>query len=274
MEGPWTERHSDLVADAAPSAPDATDAELTRTWNLILERTRPIPVSGRRRPVRIAVGVLAVAATLTIGGVATASVFTAHTGEYPVDAEDVRLGGPGELLNPVASDFGDTISEVIADIPFPSDVARASLRANLVADGERDSGSGEAVRASTGAVRAWAAQGAICGWADQWAAAIASGDTSARAQASDMLRDASTWPAVTAVDPQQKAHTTKVKARDVKTGEIITGTADDSTQFAFLKVVQAAAAGTSVQAMDEATSDLYCYGVSTPHLPVTNERNR
>lgn len=41
--------------------------------------------------------VAAVAATCVIGttGVATAGMFSAHTGRGPADAEDVELGGPG-----------------------------------------------------------------------------------------------------------------------------------------------------------------------------------
>ncbi len=269
----WTERHSQLVAGAAPTPVEVTEPELTRTWNVIRERTTPA-AAARRRPTRLVVGAVLTAATLTVGGVATATILSARTGEYPADAEDVRLGGPGEELNPVASDFGAVVTEVIADIPFPSDAARASVRENLVADGQRDKDSGEKVRVSTGAIRAWAAQGAVCAWADQWADATAGGDTASREQAAGMLHDASTWPAVTAIDPEQASHTATVKARDVKTGKITTGTVDDSTQFAFLKVVQKAADGTSVDAMDEALHDIYCYGVSTPHLPLTNDSNR
>lgn len=275
METPtdWTERHSQLVADAAPPVSAATEAELTRTWNVVRETTTPA-TAARRRPARLVVGAALTAATLAVGGVAAATILSAHTGEYPVDAADVRMGGPGEELNPVASDFGEVVTETIADIPFPSDAARASVRDNLVADGQDNAGSGESIRVSTGAVRAWAAQGAMCAWADQWAGATSSGDAATREQAAGMLKAASMWPAVTDVDPVQKSHTQKMTAKDVETGETITGTADDSTQFAFLRAVQKASRGDSVHAMDAAMADIYCYGVSTPNLPLTAAGNR
>ena len=273
MESPstWTESHSHLVAENAPTVAKVTGAELARAWDAISQSVHPD--APRRRPSRrLVVGAVLTAAGLTVGGVAAATALSAHTNQYAVDAQDARLGGPGERLNPAASDFGDVLATTIADIPFPNDSARAAVQGNLVAEHSDDNG--ESVRVSTGALRAWAAQGAVCAWADQWAGATATGDAATGTRAAGMLHDASAWPAVTDVDPVQKAHTSKLRAKDARTGKVITGTADDSTQFAFLKAVQGAADRSSVGAMDAALAEIHCYGVNTPHLPLTDANNR
>jgi len=108
-----------------------------------------------------------VVAVVAVGGagVATAAVFSAHTGKGPVDAEDVELGGPGERLNPAAPDFAQVLDEETADIQFPSAQSRArslSWESNNYADA-----GGATV--STGALRLWMAGHAICSWTDNWA---------------------------------------------------------------------------------------------------------
>jgi hypothetical protein len=269
----WTEEHSRVVADATPDVPAADDLELARTWATI-RRGLPVGTTAGRRRARLVVGSALTAATLAVGGVAAAGGFSAHTGTYSSDAEDVRLAGPGEWLDPVAADFGGVITNEIADIPFASDADRAAVVGNLVADGRRDAADPTiSSRVSTGEVRAWSAQGAICGWAEQWADATLNGDTARRDAAIGKLGEASTWKAVTDIDPKQRTGTKKTTARDLQTGKTRNLIVDDSTQFAYLSTLQKLARGTDVEEMDAATSQLYCYSVATPHLSVTNERN-
>lgn len=267
----WSEDHVRLIADVAPSVPEPDELELARTWAKVRAELPVAPVRTRRR-VRIAIGAGITAATLAVGGVAVAEVYRAHTGTYPSDAEDLRLGGPGEHLDPGAGDFGNVVAEVTDDIPFPTDQARQLVIASLAADGQREEPG--TARVSTGAVRAWAAQGAVCAWANQWAGAIASGDETTRAGAARELQKAPQWPAVTDIDPVQKHSSEKLTAKDEETGEIITGTADNSTQFAFLIDVRKAAEGTDVGRMDDALDEVWCYGAPTENLPLTHDLQR
>lgn len=263
----WTEEHARLIAEAAPAVPEASELEVARTW----ARIRPglsSAAGSRRRKVRVAIGAGITAATLAVGGVAAADVFHAYTGTYPTDAEDVRLGGPGELLDPGAGDFAEAVEQATNDIPFPDAQSRVLVVQNLAADGARDDPGTS--RVSTGAVRAWAAQGAVCAWANQWAAATQSGDDAARGRAVEALEAAPNWPAVTDIDPVQKHGSEKIAVRDEKTGKVSAGTVDDSSQFAYLSEVGAAALGTDVERMDTVLENVWCYGAPTDHLPLTH----
>lgn len=190
---PWTDDHSRLVARAAPEVPDVTLDELDRVW-AVVRGSMAGPDRHRRRRRAVVGGALA-AALLAGGGVATADVLTAHTGRYPADAEDLRLGGPGERLDPAAPDYGEVVAELTADVPFPSDAAREIARENEVEDGQRDAPGSASV--ATGALRFWVARAAVCAWGNAWAA----GDGSERART--MLEEATDWPAVTDLDPDQ-----------------------------------------------------------------------
>lgn len=195
----------------------------------------------------ISVGVAATA--LTVGGVAAASVWSAHTGHYPVGAEDLRLGGPGEKLDPAAPDYGSVIDVVTGDIPFPSDAARRISRESQVQDGRREREAPGTSGVSTGAVRLWTARTAVCAWANEWAAATAQGISSTKAQASAMLQEAPTWPAVTDVDPDQVTKSTPFTYVDPTTGRTVNITAYDQTEAGYFPLVQKAAHRDDMDAM-------------------------
>ncbi|MFT4082091.1 MAG: hypothetical protein QM638_05855 [Nocardioides sp.] len=204
----WTEEHSRTIAAAAPPVPDVSQQELDLIWCGVRDRM-PTAKARRRRRARLVVGGVIAAVTMTLGGVAAAGVISAHTGRYPSDAEDLRLGGPGEYLDPAAPDFGDVVDQETTDIPFPSDKARRISRQDLVQDGQREP-IGTSTE-STGAMRFWTAQAAVCAWANEWVAAGAAGDTSAKETAAKMLEEAPSWSAVTAIDAKQTMRTVRVK---------------------------------------------------------------
>lgn len=208
----WTDHHADLLAEAAPTIRPATEAELTRSY----ERVAPLTVAADR-PRRARVAVAAVVAGTLIGaaGAAAADRFTARTGQGPSDAEDLRLGGPGEKLDLSAPDLGDVLAEESTDIPFASDAARRlSLRIqvqhNAVAPGS------EPEFASTGAFRGWIAQDAVCSWVNQWARATRTGDGAGRAEAISMIQGAPRWDAVVQLDPEPYS---RWQTREVTDGE-------------------------------------------------------
>lgn len=230
----WTDDHARLVATAAPEVPDVTDPELARTWARIRAGRSDARLRRGRR--RLVVGGVLAAALLAGGGVATAEVLTAHTGRHPVDAEDLRLGGPGERLDPSAPDFDEVVAELTADVPFPSDAAREISRQNQVEDNR---GSGALL--STAALRFWVAREAVCAWGDAWAA----GDPDARA----MLEESPTWPAVTELDPDQV-----IRYRD--------GLPDNTEAGYFPLLRDAAAAGD----LDELRRVLRRWGACDPAL--------
>ncbi|MFT4286189.1 hypothetical protein [Nocardioides sp.] len=179
------------------------------------------------------------AATLSIGGVAAAAVWSAHTGRFPVDAEDLRLGGPGEKLDPSAPDYGSVIDEVTADIPFPSEEARELSRASQVRDGRRGEAPGSTA-VSTGALRFWTARAAVCAWANEWAAATTHADAATKAHASTMLEQSPTWPAVTDLDPVQTIKPSPWTYIDPTTGRTVHGTQYDNTEAGYFPLVQKA----------------------------------
>lgn len=194
---PWTDEHDRLTAYAAPPVADASDAELDRIWRRVVAGQEPAPRRTRRRR-RVVAGVAAVVVLLSASGVAAADLYSARTGRGPVDAEDLRLGGPGEKLVMTAPDYGQVVAEETADIPFPSDEARRfAVRLQV-----RDARGGVV---STGAVRAWVAASAVCAWANDWAVATRDGDEAGRAEATSRLREAPSWPAVVVIESAQAA---------------------------------------------------------------------
>lgn len=242
----WTDEHSRLVAEAMPDVPAATRQEVDRTWSRVAGAT-VVAAPLRRRPVRLLVGVGIAAAVLSTGGVAVAGIISAHTGRYAVDAEDLRLGGPGERLDPAAPDYGAVVAEVTADVPFPSEKTRQISRQNEVRDGQREDHGRASV--STGALRFWTARAAVCAWANEWAAATAAGDASSAARAAQMLEKAPTWPAVTGVDRKQTVERVWIESVDPDTGEDTSSWVWDNTPAGYFPLVRQAVVDDDLEAM-------------------------
>lgn len=155
--------------------------------------------------------VLVVAATmLAIGAgvAASAVVFGAHTGLFPTKAERV-IGGPGEALNPAASDFRAAALRVAADVPYPKGYASWRewvLKTQIPVGGVGTNPDGSttpfpAGLVSTGALHGWFAASAFCAWVQNWRRAGVAGDANASTQSAQMIAQAPSWRAVTAEDP-------------------------------------------------------------------------
>jgi hypothetical protein len=173
---------------------------------------------------------------------ATPTEHSAHTGEQPSDAEDIRLGGPGEELDPSGDDFAQVVLEVTTDIPFPSDQARA-ISAQFQYDDLHDEIDS---RVSTGALRGFVANDAICSWANAWAYAVTSADVAGQKAAAQALQGASAWPAVTDLDKRLAGR----------------------SRFWFLPPAQQAALGVDVEAMGRAlATHVMCLPALVPDLP-------
>ncbi len=258
----WTHDHGRLVADAAPAVPGHTDAELTRTWNVVRASMEDAPPHKRRKRRFVVAGL--VAAVLAVpSGLAVADVWSARTGEYPSDAEDLRLGGPGERLDLAAPDFREVIEEETADIPFPNETARQISLDEHVWDAQRGNPVPGTQFVTTGAIRGWTAEHAICSWSNEWVRAIRSRDDAARAQAAQMLLEAHAWPSVTDLDPEQTNPTITQDIYDPDTGLTRTETFPDPTQFYYLElVIQAVKAG-DIDALAAALAEhAFCIGPS------------
>lgn len=197
---PWTDTHDRLLAEAAPEVGEPSEADLQRIWRRV---DLDDGATRRRRRVRVGVAAGIGAVVLGTSGLAVAERYSARTGEGPSDAEDLRLGGPGERLGMAAPDFGAVIVEETTDIPFPDDASRALALRQQVEDA-RGAQADEFV--STGAIRAWVADQAVCSWSNQWAAATRDGDEEARAEAIAMIQDAPGWPAVVEINTGQFAY--------------------------------------------------------------------
>jgi len=164
----------------------------------------------RRRSMGARHRVLVVAAAmLAIGaGVAGAVVFGAHTGLFPTKAEQA-VGGPGEALNPAASDFRSVALQIASDVPYPN--GYASWREWVLRTQVPTSGAGTspdetptpfpAGLVSTGALHGWFAASAFCAWVQSWRQASVAGDGNATAQSAQMIAQAPGWKAVTDEDP-------------------------------------------------------------------------
>jgi hypothetical protein len=257
----WTDDHERLVRESAPAVPASTDADLARVWNRVAG-TVTAPEAARRRRGRIAAGVGVATVVLGVSGVAAANVWdwTARTGEYNTDAESIRLGGPGELIDPRGSDYEQVLLEEIGDIPFPSDEAHDLAVAAQVAEARRDAADMRRAEARglpeqdylvqhlTGGMRSQAARQAHCAWANAWAAATVSGDPAGRAEATEMLEEARTWPAVTDVDADQ-AITWKQHWVTDEAGRTHLESYRDNTVFGYFPLVVEAAHGHDLAAM-------------------------
>lgn len=253
----WTEEHSRLVAQASPAV---TEIDLDQTWARLqpdIDKTLP---ARRSRRARLMIGAGAVAAVVSVSGAAAAGILSARTGDYPSDAEDLRLGGPGEALDPAGSDFHEVIEQEIRDIPFPSSAARKVSVDEHVRDLSRED---DPALVTTGAIRGWTAVHAVCSWSNEWVRAAQMGDPAAEAKAARMLVGARHWPAITALDPVQRNGTLTMDLRDPETGETTTETIPDPTQYYFLRLVSKAVKTGDVEALGETLADnAYCIGPS------------
>lgn len=267
---PWSDAHDRLLADAEPPVPAPSVGELDRVWSRVEREVEHAAGRGRRRTgVRVGVAAGIGAVLLGTSGLAAAELYTARTGEGPVDAEDRRLGGPGERLRMAAPDYAEVLAEETADIPFPSVEARALAMSEQVRD-VRDAGDDEFV--TTGAVRAWVADQALCSWANQWAAATRSGDETERAEAITTIQSAPTWDAVTAIDP---APYSRVESMRVTDGERTwTERYRDTSQFFYLDALGEAVERREPEAVARLLSEHNgsCGAENTPDLPRIGER--
>lgn len=265
---PWTDDHDRLLAASAPD-PIVTDDAVDRLWDRIAETiAAPPPRRRRRRGRRTRTAVAAVIGAAVIGtsGLAVADHYTAHTGRGPSDAEDLRLGGPGERLDPAAPDYGAVVAQETADIPFPSADSRRFAVQDQVHDARFAVPGKEGV--SVGAIRAWVADAALCAWSNQWAAATRDGDDAARTEAIDVIRQAPTWPAVVAIDPHPSTRMEAVESFD-RNGKRRVGQREDDSQFYYLAELGRVVQGRSTDAVARvlATYNGYCRTALVPDLP-------
>jgi hypothetical protein len=267
---PWTDAHDRLMVAAKPAVPEPSAAEIERCWARLAPTVEGPGRPRRSRRARIRVGIAAGigAAVLGTSGLAAAELYTAHTGKGPVDAEDLRLGGPGEKLAVAAPDFGRVVAEETTDIPFPTAESRALALRQQVEDA-RGAATDEFV--STGALRAWVADAALCSWSNQWAAATRSHHETARAQAIRQIQAAPTWPAVTAIDPDPYS---RMESQEVDDGNGNTTTEQyrDESQFYYLGALGEAVEGDTpgVVARVLAQNNGYCRPSLVPDLPNAN----
>ena len=161
---------------------------------------RPRPPLRSRRPRRIRgprAALLVGAAVVAVGaGIASGALSSAHTGRYPTKAERA-MGGPGEALNPAASDFHAVALRLASDIPYPH--GYESWR-EFVLSGEIRSAD-DAALVSSGALHGWFAASAFCAWVRAWRDADVAGDARSAARAARIVSEAPTWKAVSAEDP-------------------------------------------------------------------------
>lgn len=174
----WTRVQSAM--DDTVLAPD----DLTRR-RLDLIADRDLAARRRRRSARIAAVTVAVAMA-GAGTAAAAEFISTRTGQHNSGWE-ISAGGSGELLDLGGTDLRQVVEESTADIPFPE--GYETLHDKAVDSYGPDPGSG----ISENYLRTGIAGYAVCTWADAWVAADDSGDTTARAQATETLTEAVTW---------------------------------------------------------------------------------
>lgn len=185
-------------------ASEGIEGALDEIGAAITSRPRREPrrrlIGGRRAVLVVAVAILVISA-----GVATGAVMlSAHTGLFPTKPE-VAMGGPGEALNPAATDFRKVALQIASDIPYPG--GYASWRDWILAeyfptqDVGTDPGAFPAGLVSTGALHGWFAVSAFCAWVQSWRQASIAGDANATAQAAQTIAQAPGWKAVTDEDP-------------------------------------------------------------------------
>jgi hypothetical protein len=192
-----------LLREADPIQASSLDGERLATIldelgaDIISRPRRTGPRARTRRLNKRRAALLLAGVALVIGaGVATGAHLGAHTGTFPTPAEE-RMGGPGEALNPAASDFGTVASEVASDIPYPP--GYESWR-NWVISIETEHADGGGLE-STGALHGWFAASAFCAWVQSWRQATIAGDPSAATRAAQTIAQAPEWKAVTNEDP-------------------------------------------------------------------------
>lgn len=266
----WTDAHDRLLVEAKQTVSEASDAQIERVWLRVASTMDGQSGHRNRRHTRLRVGIGAGIGAIVLGtsGLAAAALYTAHTGQGPNDAEDLRLGGPGERLAVGATDYGKVVAEETTDIPFPTVKARGIAVQDQV-DDARGAGSNEFV--STGAVRAWVADAAVCAWSNQWAAATRSSDEDDRAAAIEMIQAAPTWPAVVAIDPDPYSRVETQKVDD-GTGTITREHYRDESQFFYLKALGKVVEGRDPGAVARvlAENNGYCSPALVPDLPNAN----
>jgi hypothetical protein len=178
----------------------------------IQHRTARRRFSLRAGRAMVVVGAVIVAGTATLAVAATRS---AHTGVLQPTRSNiahatkahaqrlrsqVSMGGTGEFLDPSAPDFRDVALQLSSDIPYPQ--GYQTWRDFLISDEITNAdGSTEA----SGALRGWFAASAFCAWVQVWRQADLSADTATASAAAQMIAQAPTWQAVTALDPNPSA---------------------------------------------------------------------
>jgi hypothetical protein len=193
-------RHSGLASEGIEDVLDEIGDSITS-----LARRAPRRRSfGRARTVLVvATAMIAVTAAVATGAV----MLSAHTGLFATGSE-VPMGGPGEELNPAASDFRKVALQIASDIRYPT--AYESWRdwilkveaptSNVTGDGAVTSAF-PAGLVSSGALHGWFAASAFCAWVQSWRQAAIAGDANAAAQAAQTISQAPGWKAVTDEDP-------------------------------------------------------------------------
>ena len=262
---PWTAEHDRLLRRAVPVVAEPLAVEVDRVWNRVSAVVADVGPSRRRRR-RITAAFAIGAAVLGTSSFAAADLYTAHTGKGPIDAEDVRLAGPGERLDPAAPDYGAVVSQETKDIPFPTAAARGFAVRDQVRDARDATPRNE--RVAVGALRGYVADAALCAWSNQWAVATRDHAASARAESIRVIRQAPTWPAVTALDPHPYSRTQTLRATDAL-GSTSTRKFRDNSQFYYLAELGEAVGGTDPQAVAEvlAENNGYCRAGLVPDLP-------
>ena len=196
-DGNWSQRHGAAVREAAPQVPELASDELDVLWRQI--QAQSALRTPRRSRLRSVVAGTVVVGVVGVSGVAAADVMGAFTGRGPSDAEDARLGGPGERLDPSAPDFASAVDQVTADIDFPSEETRESAVSWQAQD--LSGTASEPTYVSTGAVRLWTAGNALCAWSNAWAEALHDDNAAAADKAATVILEAHRWTAITDTDP-------------------------------------------------------------------------
>lgn len=169
-------------------------------------RRRP-KVASRRRLVlsrRATIALAALIAALSAGVATGAALLGAHTGIFPSKA-DQAVGGPGEALNPAASDFRTVALQISSDIAYPK--GYASWRDWVIAEQAPTAEDGPggtrfpAGLISSGALHGWFAGSAFCAWVQSWRQADIAGDRRSEGLAAQVIAEAPSWKAVHAEDP-------------------------------------------------------------------------
>ncbi len=202
---------STLSGDGIESALDEIGAEITgRSRRASSRWTRRLSMSKPRAALVIGF------ATVGIGAaVAGGSQLSAHTGRFQPTPQEIAkaaktspekakrlkayvdMGGPGEALDPTASDFRDVALQVASDIRWPD--AYESWRDSLISDEIRWSEKGTVE--TSGALHGWFAMSAFCAWVLDWRYADITGDPVVATEASKVISGAPSWKAVADEDP-------------------------------------------------------------------------